>query len=126
MCCHGALFLHAKVYCFLHATHALFLPAHVIYSLPASFAPFLYLIATGVLLTQVLCPCMLKVNCFLHATGGPVHAPYLSSVPTWPTTPFQDLVLLSQAPHRKFASLKVTFSLRVLSFKDYSENLPVT
>ncbi len=44
---------------------------------------------------------------------------YLSSVPTWPTTPFQDLVLLSQAPHRKFASLKVTFSLRVLRFKDY-------
>ncbi len=44
---------------------------------------------------------------------------YLISVPTWPTTPFQDLVLLSQAPHRKFASLKVTFSLRILIFKDY-------
>ncbi len=110
-----------------------------------SYLPHLlrsYLIATGALLPQVLCSCMLKVYCFLYATGGSVPACWRCTIPflphvlcscmlkeycflhatgdSVPATPFQDLVLLSQAPHRKFASLKVTFSLRVLSFKDFS------
>ncbi len=51
----------------LPAIGALFLPsAGAVSYIPATYAPFL--LATGDVQSQVICSCMLKVYCFLHAT----------------------------------------------------------